>query len=72
MFDKFYHFSWSRYADCLHAEGARLLPLFYAKLLLHDRTGVIKKLLKVTVQFETERNGQNGIFNHTDRSEVKL
>ena len=45
---------------------------FMPKLLLHDRTGVIKKLLKVTVQFETERNGQNGIFNHMDRSEVKL
>ena len=28
--------------------------------------------LKVTVQFETEGNGQNGIFNHMDRSEVKL
>ena len=28
--------------------------------------------LKVTVQFETEGNGQNEIFNHMDRSEVKL
>ena len=29
-------------------------------------------LLKVTVQFETEGNGQNEIFSHMDRSEVKL
>ena len=28
--------------------------------------------LKVTVQFETEGNGQNEIFSHMDRSEVKL
>ena len=27
---------------------------------------------KVTVQFETERNGKNQIFGHMDRSEVKL
>ena len=27
---------------------------------------------KVTVQFETEGNGQNEIVNHMDRSEVKL
>ena len=27
---------------------------------------------KVTVQFETEGNGQNEIFSHMDRSEVKL
>ena len=26
----------------------------------------------VTVQFETEGNGQNEIFSHMDRSEVKL
>ena len=28
--------------------------------------------LKVTVQFETEENGQNEIISHMDRSEVKL
>ena len=28
--------------------------------------------LKVTVQFETGGNGQNEIFSHMDRSEVKL
>ena len=28
--------------------------------------------LKVTVQFETEGNGQNEIVSHMDRSEVKL
>ena len=28
--------------------------------------------LKVTVQFETEGNGQNEIVIHMDRSEVKL
>ena len=28
--------------------------------------------LKVTVQFETEGNGQNEIFSHMDRSKVKL
>ena len=28
--------------------------------------------VKVTVQFETEGNGQNEIFSHMDRSEVKL
>ena len=30
------------------------------------------KSFKVTVQFETEGNGQNEIFSHMDRSEVKL
>ena len=29
------------------------------------------KYLTVTVQFETERSGQNKIFSHMDRSEVK-
>ena len=29
-------------------------------------------LVKVTVQFETEGNGQNEIFSHVDRSEVKF
>ena len=28
--------------------------------------------IKVTVQFETEGNGQNGIISPMDRSEVKL
>ena len=28
--------------------------------------------LKVTVQFETEGNGQNDIFSNMDRSEAKL
>ena len=28
--------------------------------------------IKVTVQFKTEGNGQNEIFSHMDRSEVKL
>ena len=28
--------------------------------------------IKFTVQFETEGNGQNEIFSHMDRSEVKL
>ena len=28
--------------------------------------------IKVTVQFETEGNGQNEIVSHTDRLEVKL
>ena len=28
--------------------------------------------VKVTVQFETEGNGQNEIASHMDRSEVKL
>ena len=28
--------------------------------------------VKVTVQFETEGNGQNEIFRHMDGSEVKL
>ena len=28
--------------------------------------------IKVTVQFETERNGQNEIVSHMDRSEIKL
>ena len=28
--------------------------------------------VKVTVQFETEGNGQNEIFSRMDRSEVKL
>ena len=27
---------------------------------------------KITVQFETEWNGQNEVVSHTDRSEVKL
>ena len=30
------------------------------------------KVLKVTVQFETEGNGQNEIVSNMDRSEVKL
>ena len=30
------------------------------------------KTIKITVQFETERNGQNEIVSHMDRSEVKL
>ena len=29
-------------------------------------------IIKVTVQFETEGNGQNEIVSHMDRSEVKL
>ena len=29
-------------------------------------------ILKVTVQFETEGNGQNKIVSHMDRSEIKL
>ena len=29
-------------------------------------------VFKVTVQFETEGNGQNEIFSHMDRSEGKL
>ena len=29
-------------------------------------------LLKVTVRFETEGNGQNEIVSHMDRSEIKL
>ena len=29
-------------------------------------------ILKVTVQFETEGNGQNKIVSHMDRSEAKL
>ena len=32
----------------------------------------IQSQIKVTVQFETEGNGQNEIFSHMDRSEVKL
>ena len=32
----------------------------------------IKNTVKVTVQFEIEGNGQNEIFSHMDRSEVKL
>ena len=28
--------------------------------------------IKVTVQFQTEGNGQNEIVSHMDRSEVKL
>ena len=32
----------------------------------------IKNTVKVTVQFETKGNGQNEIFSHMDRSEVKL
>ena len=31
----------------------------------------IQSQIKVTVQFETEGNGQNEIFSHMDRSEVK-
>ena len=34
--------------------------------------GIIWDIFKVTVQFQTEGNGQNEIFNHMDRSEVKL
>ena len=30
------------------------------------------RVLKVTVQFETEGNGQNEIVSHMDRSEIKL
>ena len=30
------------------------------------------ELIKVTVQLETEGNGQNEIFNHMFRSEVKF
>ena len=30
------------------------------------------RLIRVTVQFETEGNGQNEIVSHMDRSEVKL
>ena len=46
-----------------------------------SRTGYRKKCilgqeqgvkLKVTVQFETKGSGQNEIFTHMDRSEVKL
>ena len=32
----------------------------------------IKSTVKVTIQFETEGNGQNEIVSHMDRSEVKL
>ena len=28
--------------------------------------------VKVTVQFETQGNGQNEIFSHMDRSEIRL
>ena len=34
--------------------------------------GVKNALIKVTVQFETEVNGQNEIVSNMDRSEVKL
>ena len=37
--------------------------------ILHFRKTI---LLKVTVQFETEGRGQNEIFSHVDRLEVKL
>ena len=33
---------------------------------------LFKELLKVTVQFEIEGNGQNEILSHMDRSETKL
>ena len=32
----------------------------------------LQKLFKVTVQFETEGNGQNEIVSHMNRSEVRL
>ena len=32
----------------------------------------LRKIVKVTVQFETEGNGQNEIVSHMERSEVKL
>ena len=41
-------------------------------MLTPDGGNSIKTLVKVTVQFETEGNGQNEIVNHMDRSEVKL
>ena len=64
-----------------------LLALIYitAEYLALECTGVLstrggggcwqggpKSLLKVTVQFETEGNGQNEIVSYMDRSEVKL
>ena len=33
---------------------------------------LLLNFIKVTVQFETEGNGQNEIFSRMDRSEVKL
>ena len=33
---------------------------------------ITKIVLKVTVQFKTEGNGQNEIFSHMDRSEVSF
>ena len=37
-----------------------------------SRSSMSWGVLKVTVQFETEGNGQNESFSHMDRSEVKL
>ena len=37
-----------------------------------DGTNYYIFILKVTVQFETEGNGQNEVVSHMDRSEVKL
>ena len=36
-----------------------------------SRCGTCMMYIKVTVQFETEGSGQNEIFMHMDRSEVK-
>ena len=33
---------------------------------------VVETALKVTVQFQTKRKGQNEIVSHMDRSDVKL
>ena len=48
------------------------LRLKLCKNLRTTRLGQNLLVLKVTVQFEAEENGQNEIVSHMDRSEVKL
>ena len=47
--------------------GCRYVPVYLITIFLSFDIE-----LKVTVQFETEENGQNEIFSHMDKSEVKL
>ena len=43
-----------------------------SKDVLHAAHFPLHLPLKITVQFETEENGQNEFVSHMDRSEVKL
>ena len=46
--------------------------IFYKTIIMTALQQAVSLHIKVTVQFEIEGNGQNEIFSHMHRSEVKL